>query len=232
MSQIKIARGGTYINADSHTQVMRALAESIANQALKAGVSAGLTDSSGGTAGSATSAVSATVVNAANSGTNLAPKVGTEAALNLVKDAILELATKANEMAGVVGTRTITYNGGGTAADGTINAIGNSGTAASTGVQAASINATTAALDQALYNVIVVANQVAVAAGLTPISIFKGNLTATVGAITVAGGTAADPGVTKVAMDAVLTAYANKIAAVAAKLNAARTIQAPKVVAS
>lgn len=228
---IKITKGGTYKNANSHTEVLRALAQGLANHTLKEKIAADMTDNSGGTAAASLSAYT-TLVNAANSGTNLAPKTGTETALTAIKDALLELATRANAAATHLGITGITYNGGGTAADGTIGAIGNSGTAASTGAQAASVNANLDTFDNALYQIARVTNAVCKAVGVTPLTLnYSKNLATTVSAITVGAGTAADPGITKVAMDAALLAYAHKIASVAAKLNAVRAIQVPTVVA-
>jgi hypothetical protein len=214
----------------SNQHLIVAIAQQHARQAASA-VTA-LTDSSGGTADTARKvvAVPADLVNAPNAATNLASGATAASTLNLVKDAILELATKANAIAVAIGAPQITYNGGGTAVDGTIAAIGTT-TAAATGAQKTETNAAILALDNALFTVSRFTSQLALAEGRPTLVTAKdlGVFSKTVAAITVATGTAADPGVTKAALDAKLALFANNIATVAAKLNDLRAAFVPEV---
>lgn len=207
------------INAETinPTEVLYALVQQNA-RGVVSGV-ADLTDSSGGTAGNVV-ALSTALANAANSGTNLAQKAATETALGTVKDALLELYAKANEYATKLGIANVTYSGGGTAADGTVSAVTVAVTAAATGVQAASMNVNLAAINEAFYNVTVLTNKIAKATGYAPVTVFVDDLATTIATLAVDGGTAADPGVTKAAVDAELVKAANNVATVAAKLNA------------
>lgn len=214
MAVIKIQKDGSYINAMSHTEVIRGLAQMFARDSSKA-VANALVNNSGGTAGEV--APAPVFVNVAADGSNLAPKAGTETNLNLVKDALLEIYTKANAYATAIGLPTVTYNGGGTTVDDEILAIGVSVTGATTGVQAAAMNTTAAALNNSIYNAAVLVNRVAEAVGLKPVKIsghFDGIEPETsISAITVDGGTAASPGVTKAQVDAALVGYRNAVKA-------------------
>ena len=184
-----------------------------------------LTDSSGGTPDTSTYtllAASTDLVNAANASTNLAQKASAETNLTLVKDALLELATKANEYSTKLGRTSLTYNGGGTAVDGTVAAIGVAVTAATTGAQATETNALLAVLNNAFYTVGVQVNKLCVSTGVAPLVLtaLTTSFSSTVAAITVGTGTAADPGITKVALDAELVKLRTNVATIAAKLNA------------
>lgn len=187
-------------------------------RAVVAGV-ADLTNNAGGSAGNVT-ALSVALANEANNATNLAQKAATEAALGTVKDALVELYAKANEYATKLGIATVTYNGGGTAADGTIAAITVATTAAATGVQAAAMNANLAALNTAFYNAAILVNKLAFATGYDPVVVFKDTAKTTIAALAVDGGTAADPGVTKAAVDAELVKARTNVTTLAVKLNA------------
>lgn len=182
-----------------------------------------LTDSSGGTADANGVLLGATTLtNAANVGTNLAQKVATETALGLVKDALAELFTKANEYATKLDIATVVYNGGGAATDGTIAALTVATTAAATGAQAATSNATIAEINRAVFSLSTLVNKLALATGVKKLdnSAIKTTFVSTVPAITGGVGTAADPGVTKVAFDAELVKIRTNVATIAAKLNA------------
>lgn len=183
-----------------------------------------LTDSSGGTAsGSGTLvALSTSLTNAANSGTNLAQKASTETALSAAKDALKELATKANEYATKLGLDNLTWNGGGTAADGTVGSIGVSVTAATTGAKATETNAILGAMNVATYKLGVLVNKLAVATGVGTLNLtaLQTTFTSTVATLSTDTGTAADPGITKAAVDAELVKVRNNVATIAAKLNA------------
>lgn len=179
---------------------------------------ADLTDNSAGSAGDVV-ALSVALTNAANAATNLAQKAATEAALTTVKDALAEIYAKANAYAVKLGLDQVTYNGGGAAADGTIAAVTVAVTAAATGVQAASMNANLAALNTAFYNASILVNKIAKATGYDGVDTFVDSRETTIAALAVDGGTAADPGVTKAAVDAELVKAANNVATLAAKLN-------------
>lgn len=188
-------------------------------KSVVSGVTA-LTDNSGGSAGTTVVNASTALVNVADAGTTTASKATAESALTTVKDALLELATKANEYATKLGIDTVTYNGGGSAADGTVGAITVSTTAATTGAQATETNATIDTLNDAFFVVGTKVNQIATALGVSGLTLPAGGTYAsTVAAITVAAGTAGDPGVTKVALDAELVKLANNVKAVATVLN-------------
>lgn len=184
---------------------------------------AAMTDSSGGTADTSTWAFSlaaTNLANAANNSTNLAQKAASEAALGTVKDALAELYTKVNEYATKLGIDNVTYNGGGTAADGTIAAVTVAVTAAATGGQATNINTNLAAINTAFYVLAAKANEVARALGLTELALPTGyTIATTVASLATDVGTAADPGVTKAALDTELAKYRNAVATIAAKVN-------------
>lgn len=221
------------IDGGSNQHLIVAIAQQHARQAASA-VSA-LTDSSGGTASASRVVVDvlADLANVANSGGNLATATSALASLNLVKDALLELATKANAVADAVGFSAadkIVYNGGGTAVDGTIAAIAAS-TAGATGAQATNLNASILALNEAMFSVSHLVNKLAIAQGKPQLVIqIDGEYDETVAAITLAAGSDASPGVTKVALDAKLTLYAANVATIAARINDLRAAFVPEVV--
>lgn len=180
---------------------------------------ASLTDNSAGTAGSSVVALSTNLTNTAAVGSNLASHTSVETAVGTVIDALNELAVKANAYATALGLSTVSYSGGGAAADGTIAAVTVASTAATTGGQAASVNTLFGALNNAFYNVSVVVNEIAKAQGLATLPVTAGTVGA-VAAITNSAGADASPGVTKTAVDAELVKAAANIATLAAKLNA------------
>lgn len=182
-----------------------------------------LTDSSGGTADAGGVLVgAATLTNAANSGTSLAQKAATETALGTVKDALVELFTKANEYATKLDIAPVVYNGGGTAADGTVGAVTVAVTAATTGAQATETNAQLASINSAVFALSTLVNKLAVATGVAKLNntALKTTFVSTVPSISGTVGTAADPGVSKAAVDAELVKVRTNVATIAAKLNA------------
>lgn len=219
MANIKFRKGYDTKNGLTVESVVAELVKAHARDVC-AGVTS-LTDSSGGTGTSALLAASTALVNAANSGTNLAGKTAAEAALTTVKDALLELATKANEYAVKVGRTGLTYNAGGTTADGTVGAVTVSITAAATGVQAVSVNANLTSINSIMYHVGTLVNKLLTAQGysLVDLSAVRTTYSSTVAALTIDGGTAADPGVTKVALDAEMVKLRTNVATLATKLN-------------
>jgi hypothetical protein len=178
-----------------------------------------LTDNSGASAGTSVVALSTSLANTAASGTNLASHASVETAVGTVIDALNELAVKANAYATALGLSTVSYSGGGAAADGTIAALTLTSTGASTGGQAASVNTLFGALNNAFYNVTVVVNEVAKAQGLAQLAVPAGVVGA-VSAITNSAGADASPGVTKAAVDAELAKAGANVALLASKLNA------------
>ena len=229
----------TYLNATSHSRVLADLAQSIGK--LKAEAVAALTDSSGGNAALAGGVQGvAAFVNAANAATNLAGKATTETALGKVKDAITELATKANEYATRLSVTGLTDSSGGATADGTIAALDLSVTAAATGAQATETNAIRLVINDACYELANLVNRLCIATDVTAATITKTNFAqnsdglvtknSTIAAISTGTGTAADPGITKAAMDAALVVWGANVAYLAAKLNALRTVAANKTV--
>lgn len=213
---------GSRVDGGSSVHLIAAIAAQAARVAIAG--EADIVDSTGGVASAVRKlvAVAPTLANVAASGSNLADKTTTEAALNLVKDAILELNTKAAALATKLGISTLTYNGGGTASNGTLEAISSTVTGAATGVQATQMNATITAINDAFASVVALINAIAVATGVDTLDLsdLKGSWMQTVPAITVAGGAAASPGVSKAAVDAVLVAYKNNLATAASVLNA------------
>lgn len=226
---IKLKQGGMAEGGVDINNAVRELAQQ--NAHILANGVADLTNNAGGSAGSIVAITDFS--NVAASGSNLADKTETEAALNLVKDALLELATKANAVASVLGIEELTYNGGGTSADGTILAITVSVAGATTGVQATEMNATKDALDNATYQVAILINKLCAACGLDKVDIgYQRVIVDPVTAITVAGGSAADPGVTKAAVDTALVVYQTNIKTLGDKLVAmANTAAKAKVIA-
>lgn len=179
-----------------------------------------VTDSSGGTATTSVVAMSTALTNVADAGSTLASKATAESALTTVLAALNELAAKANAAAVALGLPAVTYNAGGGAPNNTIEAITVSTTGATTGAQAAATNAVIANLNAATYTVTQQINKVLKATGYATVPVFAGSFQTTVPAITVDVGTAASPGVTKVALDAELVKARANIATLAAKVNA------------
>lgn len=208
-------------------RVIQALAQD--NAKTKAAGESALTDNSGGSAGTLTAA-SVALTDVAASGSSLAGKTTSEAALVTVVNALRELADKANAYAGLFGIDNLTWNGGGATTDGTIAAITVSVTGAATGIQAADTNTALGAINNAVYLLAQLVNRLADATGDTKLTVYSGTHAATVAALSTALGTAADPGVTKAAFDAELVKLQNNVATIADKLNDIRTAVALRVV--
>lgn len=231
---MKVKRIGLASQPDTFEKAIRKLVQQRSRDAIS-GVTA-LTNSAGGTPGTVITRV-ADVVGAANSGSNLADKTTSEAAFTTVKDALLELYTKANALAAITGSDAVTYNGGGTSADGTVGAITVSVTGAATGILVANTNTFLDALNSSVYNCAVLCNRLARATGNTELTFsgFTGtnaeSVLATVPAITIAGGTAASPGVTKAEADAALVAFRTNITSMAAFLNSLISTQTALIAA-
>lgn len=229
----------TYVNATSHSRVLSDLALTVSK--LKVEAIAALTNNSGGNA-TPTGGVKAVAafVNAANASTNLAQKAATETALGKVKDAITELATKANAMATVLSLPTVTDSSGGASADGTIAALDLTTTAATTGSQATETNAIRLVINDAFIELAALVNRICKATDVTELTITKTDFAQTadgllvtnkaIAAVSTSTGTAADPGITKAAMDAALAVWGANVAYIATKLNEIRTVAPNKVV--
>lgn len=213
-------KSGIYSDGVNHTQAIIALAKAAASSKISS-VSA-LTDNSTGSATSNTVLPVTAFSNAANAATNLAQKAATETALGKVKDAVKELATKINAINTKLGLDTVTDNSGGAAADGTIAAMDVAVTAATTGAQATETNAIRLVINDAFRELVSCVNQAATAVGVEKVTCDLSAFASrdkTIAAISTGTGTAADPGITKVAMDAALTKWANNVAVLAAKIN-------------
>lgn len=238
MSTISVA-GSVNREGTTMDTLLREMAQFQVRHAIS-GAFAAITDSSGGTAsGTRTIAGVANVANSPNAATNLADKTTAEAALGTVINGVRELFDRANAIQANLVTGSgapipaITYNGGGTAPNGTIEAVTVAVTAAATGIQATQTNAAIAALNSAFYVLGNLVNHLCVAAG-RPVLVLGSNLSGwstTIAAIPTNLGTAADPGVTKAAFDAALAQYRANIATIAARLNDLRNTSQPPVVA-
>ena len=183
---------------------------------------ADLTDSSGGTAGTLASGTFA--INEAASGTDLADKTTTEAALGTVADAVATLAAKYNAIATILGLPAITDSSGGSSGGDTLGAVTATVTGAATGGQATEYNASVDAIEAAFHTLASHANKAAAATGGASDSVagLSGQTySATIAAIPTDVGTAADPGVKKATVDADLATFADNAATIAATLNAA-----------
>lgn len=198
---------------------------------LKASSITDLTDNTTGSAATAITKVDADLTNTADGGTTSAQEASAQAILGLVKDAFLELATQANTIATRIGYPTITYNGGGTAANGTIADI-TAVTAATTGVQAAETNAIIDVLNNALFNIAVHVSNMCLATGVTaPTISYNDGVVGTVATIDVSDtGTAADPAVSKTDFDAKIAEFEVQIKYLAARLNAITGTEAAALV--
>ncbi len=229
----KIRLDGTFEGVSNMTEFLIALTNQTIK--IKAEQVAALTDNSTGDdtpTADAVVAVGGAFANVAASGSSLADKTTTEAALVKIKNAITELATKANTFATALSVTGLTDSSGGTTADGTIAACDQSVTGAATGVLAVNINADALLIDGAFAEITLVANRCAVAAGVAPLNItYTGFPTndGTIAAVSTGGGTAASPGVTKVAMDAALVSWVNNVAYIAAKFNELRATEPVQV---
>lgn len=231
---IKISKdGGVALDGSYHEKIIRALAQQNAQGAVA--TVAAMTDNGAGTS-NGTIILSAPVTNVAATGSNLADKTTAEAAAATVSNALMELVAKANEYSAILGLGSITNNLGGAAADGTIAAITKTVTGAATGIQATQANTYIAAVNKALVSIKAKVNGLARAVGYADVetAVSAGaevpTIITTLPALVVnALGTAASPGVTKAAFDAVLTAQANSIKALSVRLDSLTAARAPLV---
>ena len=228
---MKVKRIGLASQPDAFDKAIRKLVQQRGRDSVKA--STPLTNSAGGTPGTTITRVAA-VVGAAASGSNLADKTTSEAAFTTVKDALRELYAQANTLAALTGSDLVTYNGGGASTDGTVGAITVSVTGASTGILVADTNTFLNSLNSSVYNCALFCNRLAKATGNTGLTLSgftTESVLATVPAITISGGTAASPGVTKAEADAALTAFRTNITSLANFLNGLISTQTPLIVA-
>lgn len=197
---------------------------------LASGV-ADITDSSTGSAGASFAAVAALTPSAV-SGTNAAQKAALETAYGTVRDGLKEIVAQVNLVrAKVPAFSALTDSMGGTAADGTIGAIGNALTGVSTSMAAAAgaqsvLDVLASRTSQAVYFV----NELCYATGLTPLVDSSGSdkaFSTTFAAVSTDTGTAAsgaDTGANAIALvaeaNARLGVLKDAIASMAAKLNA------------
>lgn len=207
----------------------------LAMQAAKAKLEevAALTDNSAGdpTPTADTIQEVAAFVEVADAGTTSAQKANAETILGTVKDAVTELATKANAMAAKLGIEQLTDNSGGTTADGTIGAIDQTVTAATTGAQDTATNANRVLLNDAFLELGMITNRIAKACGVAPLNIdIDGTANGTIAALTTDVGTAADPAISATAFNAAVVKWADNVAYIAAKLNECRASTALEVV--
>lgn len=209
-------------------EVLRAIMQ---YQAKGAVVATGLTDSSTGVAsGTGLLPASSTAVNIAQSGSNLADKATTEAAMVTVLNALATLYAKANTAATSLGLATITYNGGGTGGGNTVAAVTKVVTGATTGVPATTYNVFTSGANNAVYQLAVLVNKLGAATGYGVVlntTAFKGTLSsATIAAISTATGTAVAPSVAQTTAQADLTILANNVATLAAAVTSMVSVAA------
>lgn len=211
--------GGIIVGASSAHDAMMALAQQ--NAQVICGTDGDTTDNSTGTPGAVT--LPSVFVDVANDGGSLADKAETEAAMGKVKDAVAVLAEVGNALATKLGIMTLTDNTGGTvAASGTVAACDLTVAAAATGVQAIEMNIARSDINAALYSVANQARAIAAATGQSFPTLVGADDTSpatTLSAISTDGGTAADPGVSKDAVDAALASWTTVIANVAAAYN-------------
>lgn len=201
-------------------------------------IAKGLSDITDNSTGAAGATITAPVATAFTSvGTDAAGKTTTDTALGTVKDALTVLQTAAKAVGDAIGVTTVTVSTGGTiAVAGTVPAVTKSVTAvagsAGTGVGIAGTKTVIAALQKHLSHTLFYVNEIAAACGAAQLPwtqnanvdrpawdrVFPA-LTASTGTAATAGEAAALGTMSKAAMDAQLTAIANDIATLAAKLN-------------
>lgn len=228
MSPIHLKKQGMATGHADFPVILRKLAQQHAHT-VAAAITA-LTNNSGGSVGTVSDVDAFS--NAAASGSNLSDTTTTDAALDTVHDALRELYTKANAVAAALGVDQVTYSGGGASTDGTVAAITVSVTGAATGSQATNLNTVRTGFNNAFYQLAVLTNKLAVACGLSEMDLDYSLATDdTIDAITIATGSAADPGVTKAAVDAALVVWRTNVKTIAEKLIAINTTADPLVIA-
>lgn len=196
---------------------------------------ADMTDNSTGTSGGDTAAAVVLPTGFTSTGTDAAPKAGTETALTALRSAITTVGNSALAIANAISLDAFTVSTGGTNGAGTVAALTKTVTAvagsAGTGIGYTTGVAVLSAYRDELSRLIKIVNAVATATGLTEITDNTGgskggsfNLAALVtdtGPAATAGQAAASGTMSKAAVDAFLTSAANVIATCVAKLNAA-----------
>lgn len=230
---IRLQSNGAFTGAKSVSAVMRAIVQTQAATVLKAANITDLTDSSTGVAQSVID-LPAELAATAQSGSNLAGKSGFEAALVTVLNGLGEVMAKANAMGTAIGVTAVTDSSGAAATNGTIEAITKTVTGATTGAQVSNTNAVIAGLNDYAATVAEQVNHVCAAVGVSKLRIQgHGTAQSPVSAKSTNTGTAAATNaVSKAHADALLVAYANIVATLAAKLTAANAVSTkPKVLA-
>lgn len=214
-------------------RTMAAVAMTLARFKLVNESASGLTDNSNGSADSGrdVEGVLTAFANEAETSFDLADKTETEAAMTAIRNAATTIAAVQETIAGHLGIATLTDNSGGSDGSGTIAAIAGSVAGAQTGVQATEMNTFRLAVNEALYILAQDVNKVCRATGVDELDV---NITGetwedTIGAIPVDGGTAADPGVSKAAVDSAISQWRNDVATIAARLNAVVAAKDPLV---
>jgi hypothetical protein len=200
---------------------------------------ANLTDSSGGAAADGTlNAIPVPAAGFTEAATASAQKAGFETALGTVKNAITELAAKVVALKAIVPATDLANNVGGTAANGTIDAITVTLTAVNTSIVSfATGSVVMKNVRNYLYTLAIEVNKLCVALGVTPVVIAQGEWSAVatpLAALSTDTGTAVDgtaaSGVSKAAGDAFLAACAAATKELATKINALHAVTNPVAV--
>ncbi len=222
---MKITSQGHIVGSVSDTLFLKELAQDVAK--IYADSFSNLTDNSTGVTTGALAAATVTgLSNTAASGSNLAQKAATETQLGLIRDGLQEIAARTIALHTKLGLGTMAYNGGGTAADGTIAAISDTITGATTGVTLASITPIVTAYNNAVAYLGAKINDVATATGIAPLNTaaFVNFTIANPSTLAVDAGTAADPALITTAVGTIVKVYEDNIGRMAAKLNAITTL--------
>lgn len=217
---IIFTRAGHVVGASSTTEVLAALSQTVAKLVL--GNTGSLVDNSGGTSVTALDAASAVPL-ANHTGSNLAKASDVEARFGEVRDALRELAAKANEIATRLGIPTLTWNGGGAAPNGVVDAIGSTIAAQSSGAAAAQVNAALAALDRGLFTIARFVNRICVAVGEGELVLGEGAAAfafqSPVPPIAITVGADGSPAVRVADVQAKLTILRNNVRTIVSKIN-------------
>lgn len=222
---MKINSQGHIVGSVSDTLFLKELAQDVAK--IYADSFTNLTDNSTGVTTGALAAATVTgLSNTAASGSNLAQKAATETQLGLIRDGLQEIAARTIALHTKLGLGTMAYNGGGTSADGTIAAINDTITGATTGVTLASMTPIVTAYNNAVAYLAAKINDVAVATGYARLdtTAFSSFTIANPTTLTVDAGTAADPALTATAVGVIVKVYEDNIGRMAARLNTITTL--------
>lgn len=241
MRQYYISKSGNYSGgAAGYNDAIRALVQTHAKSVV-AVTTPPLVDSSGGLVANPVAFV-APFVDAAAVGSSLAGQASFDNALGTVLNAMDTMYGVANALAAKLGVEIVTYTGGGTlGTNGAINAI-TLATGAAVGPASATANLIVANVNQSLYMLLTTTRKLCLATGdnepydnLASMIAAKQTLPSITMAIPVIGttfgaaGAAGVPGVTLVAANATLAAWASIIATIAASLNAVALPGVPKI---